>query len=92
MSVKLPEVSLRDAVANQDWESAMAILAEHTLNVRRAIDDPPPDMDSGAWKDLMARQEAFRSELAVSRMNVRHLLERLARHTRGAAAYRKGGL
>lgn len=88
----LPEAQVRAAMHAQQWEHAIALLAEHDRVLREALGSVDFSQRSAEpWRDLLAQQNALLGDLVVMRDETAAILARMGRERRGALAYRSFG-
>ena len=89
----LPVQAIRAAIADDDWATAEALLAEHEAALRGAC-TPESLAEAGcreAWMQLLAAQRGLVEELRGARDGAARELDRMARDRRGVSAYLQAG-
>jgi len=88
----LPEAQVRAAMHAQQWELAIALLADHDLALRDALGSADlSQISAEPWRELLAQQNALLADLVVMRDETAAILARMGRERRGALAYRSFG-
>jgi len=85
----LPEAQVRAAMHAQQWEVAIALLADHDRVLREALESVDFSQASAQpWRELLAQQQALLGDLVVMRDETAAILARMGRERRGTLAYR----
>lgn len=93
MTPALPIDAIREAIANDDWSTAEALLTQHERELREVC--TPESLAETrcreSWLALLAAQRELMEELRGARDEAGRALDRIGRDKRGVSAYLQSG-